>query len=151
VVIGEPSPQQGSNYLAALRQRVPRALERQVEFAGRLPREQVAAWLRHAGIACMPSHMETFGIAALEAMSAGCAVVFTKLGPGPEIVEHEKSGLLCDPFDPADIARQLSRLLNVSGFAERLGSAARARVLEHFDKRDWLQRNVAFYEKCIGG
>jgi glycosyltransferase involved in cell wall biosynthesis len=151
VVIGEDTQPKGTEYLAALRERISPDLRARVEFTGRLPREEVAGWLRRASVVCLPSHMETFGIAALEAMSTGCAVVFTRLGPGPEIVEHEMTGLLCDPFDPSDIAHQIARLLNSPGLAESLGAAARARVLERFDKRGWVARNVAFYERCRQG
>ncbi len=148
-VIGEDTQWRVSGgYVAQLKERIHPALRDRVEFTGRLPREQIVGWLRRAAICCYPSHMETFGIAALEAMSVGRPTIFTRLGPGPEIVDDEKNGLLCDPRDPADIARCLTRLLSDPAAAERLGAAARERVLAHFDKRDWVQRNLDFYRRC---
>jgi glycosyltransferase involved in cell wall biosynthesis len=92
--------------------------------------------------------METFGIAALEAMSVGRPTIFTRLGPGPELIQDRETGLLCDPRDTADLARVLSQLLDDREAAEALGRRGRARVLSGFDKRDWIARNVAFFESC---
>ena len=79
-------------------------------------------------------------------MSTGRPTVVTKAGPGPEVVQDCITGLLCDPRSPGDIARCLDRLLEDSAFAESLGAAARVHVLANFDKRDWIRRNVDFYE-----
>ncbi len=124
-------------------------LRERVIWTGRLPRDEVLCWLRRAAVCCYPSHMETFGISAIEGMSVGQPVIFTRLGPGPEIVDDGNTGLLCDPRDPADIARCLALLLDDPAFAARLGSAARAEVLRRFDRREWIARNLAFYERCI--
>jgi glycosyltransferase involved in cell wall biosynthesis len=136
-------------YLEQLRERVAPELRARVEFAGRLPREQVVDWLRRAAVCVFPSHMETFGIAPAEAMAVGKATIFTKLGPGSEIITDGEDGLLCDPRDPADIARCIVRFLDDIAFAERVGKAAREKVLRTFDKRGWIARNVEFYERCI--
>lgn len=147
-VIGEDTQRRHSgSYLSELRDRIRPELQDRVEFTGRLPREEIVPWLRRAAIACYPSHMETFGIAALEAMSVGRPTIFTKLGPGPEIVEDGVTGLLCDPHSATDIARCLRHLLDDPSYAESLGRAARERVLAHFDKRHWIPRNVAFFER----
>ena len=149
VVIGEDTRSPAnSTYLDQLRARVGPEIRHRIEFTGRLGREEIVEWLRRAAIACYPSHMETFGIAALEAMSVGRPTIFTRLGPGPEIVDDNVTGLLCDPHDPISIAYCLTRLLDDPTYAESLGTAARARVLAHFDKRHWIPRNVAFYTSC---
>lgn len=150
VVIGEDTQRQlGGAYVEQLKERVRPFLRERVTFTGRLRRDDVVQWLQRASIVCLPSHMETFGIAALEAMAVGRPTVFTKLGPGPEIIEHEQTGLLCDPRDPREIAAALTRLLDDTPFAESLGKAARTRVLEQFDKRQWIPRNLAFYKEVV--
>ena len=150
VVIGEDTQSKGTGrYLASLKERVAPAIRERVEFTGRLAREQIIPWLQRAAVACYPSHMETFGIAPLEAMSVGRPTIFSTLGPGPEVVEDGVSGLLCDPRDPKDIARCITTILDDGALAQRLGDAARKRVLEVFDSRGWIGRNVAFYERCI--
>ncbi len=149
VAIGEDTQSKTGAYVAALRERVRPEVRSRFEFLGRLPREDVIPWLRRSAVACYPSHMETFGIAALEAMAVGRPTIFSKLGPGPEVLEDGASGLLCDPRDAKDIARCIRTLLDDSALARRLGDAARVRVLAHFDRRDWVRRNVEFYQGCV--
>jgi glycosyltransferase involved in cell wall biosynthesis len=82
-------------------------------------------------------------------MSVGRPVIYSSTGPGPEIVEDGVSGLLCDPFNPDDIADKLIRLLQEDSLAATLGRNARRRVTARFNKGQWIQKNLAVYEKCI--
>lgn len=138
-------------YVENLLARVKPEWRERVVFAGRLEKEAVRGMLRRAAVCCYPSHIETFGIAPLEAMSVGRPVIFMKNGPGPEIVEDGISGLLCDSHDAADLARMLVRLLDEPAEAEAMGKRARQRVLERFEKRAWLERNIAYYRACVSG
>jgi glycosyltransferase involved in cell wall biosynthesis len=138
-------------YLEQLRGRVAPAAGERVEFTGRLPREQVREWMRRAAVCVFPSHMETFGIAPAEAMATGRPVIYTSLGPGPELVSPEANGLLCDPYSPADIAQKIVRLLDDRPLSERLGAAAREKILQFCDTKQWLAVNANFYARCIAG
>ena len=51
--------------------------------------------------------METVGLVAPEAMLMGKPVIFTELGPGKEIIKNNIDGLLCNPYDPKDIANKI--------------------------------------------
>lgn len=82
-----------------------------VHFSGQIPRREVLSWLRMAQVCCFPSHAETFSTAAVEAMVVGRPTIFSQIGPGPEVIEHGVSGLLCDPFDPNDIAQKIQAIL----------------------------------------
>lgn len=140
----------GSSYLGRLQERVPPGYRSRVDFMGRLDRRTgVVQYLRKAQVCCYPSHMETFGIAPVEAMSVGKPTIYSKTGPGPEIIEDGVSGLLCEPLDPQDIARKISALLDDDVLAARLGRSARQRALSIFDKADWITRNIDFYESCL--
>jgi glycosyltransferase involved in cell wall biosynthesis len=140
----------GRDYLEALLDRVRPEYRGRVAFLGWLDREiGVLNHLRRANVCCYPSHMETFGIAPVEAMAVGRPTIFSRTGPGPEVLEDGVSGLLCDPFDPGDIARKIQLVLNDAELAARLGAEGRRRVLSLFNKRDWIRRNVEFYESCI--
>ena len=148
VAIGHDTQSRTGAYIAALIEKVNPEVRDRFHFTGRMNREEVVPWLRRAAVCCYPSHMETFGIAALEAMSVGRPTIFSKLGPGPEVVEDGVSGLLCDPRDTKDIARCITTLFDDTQLAQRLGTAARARVLAGFDRRDWVRRNVEFFQSC---
>ena len=95
--------------------------------------------------------METFGIAPVEAMSVGKPTIYSKTGPGPEVIEDGISGLLCDPMDPKDIAEKISAVLANSQLGETLGRNGRMRVEKCFNKNDWIRRNVDFFNDCIRG
>ncbi|MBA4149465.1 MAG: glycosyltransferase family 4 protein [Verrucomicrobia bacterium] len=151
-VIGQDTqkPVDGITYVEKLKQRMkPEFLDR-VIFTGRMDRYKgVLDYLRRAHICCYPSHMETFGIAAIEAMSIGKPTIFSETGPGPEVIEHGVSGLLCNPHDALDLADKIVAILSSDELAERLGTNARCRVETLFNKKHWVQRNVEFYERCI--
>jgi glycosyltransferase involved in cell wall biosynthesis len=151
-VIGQDTQksEHGMTYTDRLLDRVHGECRPKVRFHGRLDRAiGVVDFLRRAHICCYPSHMETFGIAALEAMSVGKPTIFSRTGPGPEVIEDGISGLLCDPTNPGDIAQKILRLLTTPKLAQELGRNARKRVEDYFDKRHWVERNVEFFRKQI--
>ena len=139
----------GKTYLDKLRERIHPDNRARVEFAGRMDRSAIIPWLRKANVCCYPSHMETFGLAPVEAMSVGRATIYSRTGPGPEVVEDGVSGLLCDPANPRDIAAKIGQILDQPALAESLGRAGRQRVLERFDKTKWIAAHLEFYAKCI--
>jgi glycosyltransferase involved in cell wall biosynthesis len=80
----------------------------------------------------VPSHAEPFGLVTVEAMASGTPVVATRTGGSPEIVEHEKTGLLVPPRDPAAIARAVLTLLRSPDRARALGETGRRRATDAF-------------------
>ncbi len=121
-----------------------------IRFVGRQDRRtQVVDWLQRAEVCCYPSRVETFGLAPVEAMATGKPTIYSRPGPGPEVIEDGVSGLLCDPENPADLAEMLLRILRDQAFGRQLGMAARQKVLAQFSKQHWLERNLAFYRECL--
>ncbi len=81
----------------------------------------------------------------MEALSVGLPVVATDVSGIPELIEHDRSGLLVPPCDEVALAEALERLLDpLHGHAERfrLGSGGRERMIEHFDAALHLRRMV---------
>ena len=137
-------------YTELLAEKVKPEFRERVTFTGALDRRTgVLGHLRSAQIGCYPSHIETFGIAPVEAMSVGKATIFSTAGPGPEVIEDGVSGLLCDPKDANDVAAKIETLLTNPDLCAKLGKNARDRVLAMFDKRNWVQKNIDFFEKCL--
>jgi len=130
---------------AELLDRIPPDTAGRIAFEGAVPRARVAELLRTASFCCMPSHLETFGIAALEAMACARPLIFTSTGPGPELLRDGEEGLLCDPHDPVAIAAALRRFILNPEYAARLGMAARSRVERDFALGAWPRRNEAYY------
>lgn len=83
------------------------------------------SWVEGADIFVLSSRYEGFGNVLGEAMAAGLAVVSTRCDFGPpEIVDHERDGLLVDSEDPFALAQGLARLMSDPPLRERLGRTA---------------------------
>jgi teichuronic acid biosynthesis glycosyltransferase TuaC len=80
-----------------------------VRFAGSAPPADVPRWLRACDTACLVSEREGFGLAAIEALACGRAVVVSRAVPAAAAVEQGISGELCDPGESGDIAAALER------------------------------------------
>jgi glycosyltransferase involved in cell wall biosynthesis len=97
---------------AAVRARVDRlGLTDTVELAGHVAEAGLPDFYAGIDIFAMPSHRESYGVAALEAAASGVAVVATRVGGIPEVVVDDATGLLVPPRDPAALAGALDRLI----------------------------------------
>jgi alpha-maltose-1-phosphate synthase len=91
--------------------------------------------LRDSDIFALPTDVDTFGYAILEAMAAGLAVVAPRHAAIPELVVHGATGLIVPPHDDAELAAALARLVSDRDLRVGMGMAGRKRVLERFDAR----------------
>lgn len=126
----------------------PKLVER-VHFLGRVDREKVLACMTRAKVFAFPSHVESFGLVVVEAMSCGAPVVFTKNPPGPEIVEDGVTGLLADPSSPKDFSNKICRILDDPVLAVRLADNARRVVAERFTVEKCVEATERFYVECL--
>ena len=85
-----------------------------------------------ADVVAVSSHIESFGLVAAEAGAVGRAVVATKVGGLPEVVEDGVTGLLVPPRDEKAFAAALARLARDSRLRTSLGEAARQLVVSKF-------------------
>jgi glycosyltransferase involved in cell wall biosynthesis len=105
-------------------------LGERVRFLGE--RRDVADLLAACDLFILPSRREGLGVAALEAMAAGRAVLATGVGGLGEAVVHERTGLLVAPEDPAALEAALARLLRDPALRARLAAQGPARIAEGF-------------------
>jgi glycosyltransferase involved in cell wall biosynthesis len=129
---------------------LPPSVASHVEWKGRVARAELPRAIQRASICVYPSHFEAMPIAWLEGLASGKAVVASRTGPGPEIIDDGETGLLCDPHDPDSIAGAVIRLLNDSGLRRRLGDAARRMVRERYELEPIIDRNEAYYRRITG-
>src|SRR6185503_13927512 len=90
--------------------------------------DQLPLFYAAADIVTMPSHYESFGMAALEGLACGRPVVATSAGGPAFIVEDGVSGLLTPPDNPATLADRLERLLADDALRLTIGRAAAERA-----------------------
>lgn len=139
----------GQSYTQYLKEQIDPSVAANIRFLGEMPHEQIATLLEEAEVCVLPSHMEALGIAWLEALAMGKPFVGSITGPGQEIVQHGKTGLLADPFNPGDIADKIVALLLDKEKAKALGAAARQDVFQRFNLQNATGENVHFYEEII--
>jgi glycosyltransferase involved in cell wall biosynthesis len=92
----------------------------------------------------LPSALESFGLAALEAMACELPVVASRVGGLPEVVEDGVTGFLHEPDDVAGMAETAIALLRDPARRCTVGKAARQRVIERFS----AEKVVPLYEAC---
>ena len=118
-----------------------------IHFHGVVGFDEIPKKYAESTVCVFPSHMETLGLVALEAMAMEKPVVFTNKGPGPEVIIDEKTGLLCDPHNPADIAAKIIWVLNNQEATKIMGIAAREEVLKNFGLEVLVDKNSQFYKR----
>jgi glycosyltransferase involved in cell wall biosynthesis len=97
----------------------------------------------------MPSHRETFGIAAIEAMARSRAVVASRVGGLPEVVRHQQTGLLID-LRPDELAEAVSYLLSHPDERAQMGAMGRRIVEQKFTLNHMVDRLEGVYGKALG-
>lgn len=114
----------------------------------------------HAAVFACPSVYEPFGITNLEAMACGVPVVATRVGGIPEVVIHDRTGILVDvpegtmgPEDVKRVAADLAAAINalVDNPARRawMGEAGRQRAVEQFSWAEVARRTLAVYDAVV--
>lgn len=125
-------------------------LSRSVEFLGWVPPEEVSKLINRATAVLMPSHREGLPSAAIEAALMGRPIVATQLGGIPEVVVHEKTGLLVSEGDGGALARAILFLLHNPRVAKSFGGAARMRAQELFSFSRYVDSYDELYRKMVG-
>ena len=109
----------------------------------------LSADLRAADVFVYLSESEGLGSAILLAMAAGVPVVASAAGGIPELVRHERTGLLVQN-DAGSAAAALRRLQADPALRRRLASAARVRALEEFSDTMMVRETLAVYRRVLG-
>jgi N-acetyl-alpha-D-glucosaminyl L-malate synthase BshA len=116
-------------------------VDRHVTFLGK--QDHVERLLPQAHVLLMPSELEGFGLAALEAMACGVPAVATNVGGVPELITHGVDGFLEKPGDIAAQAARVIALLSDVNLHDKMAQAARQTALTRF----CTERIIPMYEK----
>ncbi len=122
----------------------------QVQFAGSQALEGMRELLHGCAFFVLPSRAEPFGIAALEAMAVGKAVVASRVGGIPEFVLDGENGVLVEPDNPQALADALCLLENDALLRDRLGCAGKATVMAgQYTLERMGQNYLSLFERLI--
>jgi glycosyltransferase involved in cell wall biosynthesis len=129
-----------------------------VERAGLGDRISVPGWVDSAGvetllhaanILVLPSFSENLPMSVVEALAHGVAVICTPVGALPDIIEHERTGLIVKPGDVEGLASALGRLIEDPDLRRRLGEDGRALHRTRLDIEACAERLVAIWTESV--
>lgn len=101
-----------------------------VEFTGAIKQGDLPNYYSAADVFVLPSHSESFGLAALEAMACGTPVVASRVGGFKTFIDSGKTGYMVPWRCPEPFAHRLEMLFANAGLLQTMGDAARVRSLE---------------------
>jgi glycosyltransferase involved in cell wall biosynthesis len=126
-----------------------------LRFPGQLERDRAARYVAAADVYVVPSIRDQRGNidglpnALLEGMGAGRPIVASRVAGIPDVIGDGQHGLLVPERDSAALAAAIGRLLGDRALAERLGAAARQRVLQELTWDIAAERFERAYERAL--
>ncbi|TAM42777.1 glycosyltransferase family 1 protein [bacterium] len=97
----------------------------------------------------MPSLQEGLGLALMEAMAQGLAVVGSSVGGIKTLIQDKENGLLVEAADSAGLAGAIIKLLGDNPLRLGLGKNAREFIMENFSKERMVDQTERVYKKCL--
>jgi N-acetyl-alpha-D-glucosaminyl L-malate synthase BshA len=120
-------------------------LEDRVAFLGK--QESFVELLAAADVFLLPSEQESFGLAALEALSCGIPVVASNIGGIPEQIDHGATGFLAPVGDVETMADHVLELVREPERWKLFSRRARENVLARFQREPTIDRYEALYRR----
>ncbi|MFA6610443.1 MAG: glycosyltransferase, partial [Candidatus Omnitrophota bacterium] len=146
VIAGEAPKEKYRDELDLLVRRL--GLTRTIQFIG--AKEDVPAVMSSLDVIVSATITpEAFGRVIIEAQATGVPVVSTMVGGVVDIVEDGKTGLLCRPMDPKDMAEKILRIHRDADLCKSIVTAARKRIEERYGLELMMTRTIAVYEEAL--
>src|SRR5689334_18054265 len=142
LLIGDGPDRSRAEWLA-----VQKGIHADVLFLGK--QDQINEKVAIADIMLMPSELESFGLAALEAMACEVVPIATKAGGVPEVIDHGKTGYLADVGDVETMARYAIDLLSDEPRLREMGKRARGTAMERFCSTKIVKQYEDFYARVL--
>ena len=124
-------------------------LEESVCFLGK--QESFVEILKRSDLFLLPSETESFGLAALEALSCGVPVVASNIHGIPEVVRNGETGVLADVGDVDAMAEGALKLLTDADLWSRYSKAARDAAVHYFNRDKIISQYESYYRRVLKG
>ena len=142
VLIGDGPDRAAAEYLIRKTK-----LARDVHFLGK--QDRVYQHLSQADLFLLPSDMESFGLAALEAMACEVPVVASNVGGVPEVIEHGIDGYLHPPREIETAAKYALDILTRPDRGRAMGQTARISARKKYCANDVIPQYEAYYRQVL--
>ena len=97
----------------------------------------------------MPSELESFGLAALEAQACELPVIATRIGGVPEVINDGETGFLSDVGDVVKMTEDTLVLLRNEEMRRTFGEKGRELAIQRYSTEKIIPQYIAFYEKVV--
>jgi N-acetyl-alpha-D-glucosaminyl L-malate synthase BshA len=124
-----------------------RGIHERVSFLGK--QDQVQTKLAIADLMVLPSELESFGLAALEAMACKVPAIATNVGGIPELIEDGKNGILASVGDVETMAKRGIDILSDDAALKKMGELARWEAQSRFCSTKIISQYEAFYARVL--
>lgn len=124
-----------------------RGVEKDVLFLGK--QNEIREKLGQADVFLLPSELESFGLAALEAMACEVPVIATNAGGVPEVVEDGVDGYLVEPGNVTSAAQYAIEILSRADRGREMGKMARINARKKFCANDVIPLYERYYERVL--
>ncbi len=111
-------------------------------------REDISSTMAAFDVFSLTSSYEGFGLVLLEAMAASLPIVASNVSAIPEIVDNEKTGILCAPSNPQEFADAFRRLED-NALRLSFGSGGHKKSLNNFTISQMANKTKSIYEECL--
>ena len=113
-------------------------------------RTDVIGWIKGFDLFAMSSVTEGLGTSLLDAMACSKAIVATRTGGIPEVVDDQVTGLLVEPRNHHEMAAAIVRLLSEDSSRQEMAAAGFARVSERFTVERMVAETLEAYARVAG-
>jgi N-acetyl-alpha-D-glucosaminyl L-malate synthase BshA len=142
LMIGDGPERSSAEWLA-----VKKGIHKKVDFLGK--QDRINEKLAVADVMLLPSQLESFGLAALEAMACEVVPIVTNEGGLPEVVDHGKTGFLAAVGDVETMANYAIELLSNENKLRQMGEQARASAQARFCASKIIPMYERFYREVL--
>lgn len=142
IYIGRDSPEKGIDILKSIEKQI----KGKVVYCTNIEWKKAMSILKSSNVLVLPSRIESIPNVIKEAFFLKVPVVATNVGGIPEIVTHEKTGLLVPPNEPESLADSINYLLENKEYAKKLADAAYEFLINNLTWDILLPQYIKFYE-----
>jgi len=142
LLVGDGPDRSKAEWLA-----VQKGIHDHVIFLGK--QDRVQEKLAIADVMLLPSELESFGLAALEAMACKVVPIATRVGGIPEVIEHGKSGYLANVGDVDTMAQYAIDLLSDDAVLSTMAQQARVAAQTRFCSSKIIPHYEEFYRRVL--